>query len=243
MLIFLIIFLLTGCEKKLDIVFVLDVSRSIAGRPSSLKLGDLNFRKVTTFVNNFIRNIRIGPDDSLVGVILFARYAVVNFSVSTYTNKSELEDAIDNLVYSEITNPSHVGTNTPDALNLLRTAGQSGGELRLRNDSSTSKIVVFITDGRANNNNIRENSSKEMDSIDTEIAAERLHESRIYNQIYAVGIQGDHQDINGRQLEAIATDRSLVYNITGFNQQIFEEIQLNLTRLVCRRKYLQNTCV
>ena len=181
--------------------------------------------------------------DSLVGVILFARYAVINFNVSRYTNKSHLEDAIDSLVYSEITNPSHIGTNTPDALNLLRTAGRSGGELRLRDDPSASKIVVFITDGRANNRPITGIRSRDMDSIDTDIAAEQLHESRIYDQIYAVGVQGDNDDINGTQLEAIATDRSLVYNITGFTQQIFEEIQLNLTRFVCRRKYLQNICV
>ena len=220
----------------MDLVFVLDVSKSIGGRNRSLKFGDPNFRNVTTFVNNFIRNIRIGPDDSLVGVILFARYAVVNFNVSRYTNKSHLEDAIDSLVYSEITKPNHIGTNTPHALNLLRTAGRSGGELRLRNDSSTSKIVVFVTDGRANNRPITGIRSRDMDSIDTDIAAEQLHESRIYDQIYAVGIQGDDKDINVTQLEAIATDHSLVYNITGFNQEIFEELQQNLTRLVCRRK-------
>ena len=225
----------------MDLVFVLDVSISIAGggRGNNI-IGNLNFGKITTFVNDFIRNIRIGPDDSLVGVILFARYAVVNFNVSRYTTKSELVNAINSLMYSTITNPNHVGTNTPDALNLLRTAGRSGGNLRLRNDSATSKIAVIITDGRANNRRISNvpnvTRSREMDSIDTEIAAELLHESRIYNQIYTVGIQGDDRDINVTQLEAIATDRSLVYNITGFNQSLFKELQQNLTRLICRRK-------
>ena len=221
----------------MDLVFVLDVSISIAGGGSGNDtIGNLNFKRVTTFVNDFIRNIRIGSNDSLVGVILFAQYAVVNFNVSRYTTKSELVNAINSLMYSKITNPDRKGTNTPDALNLLRIAGRSGGEMRLRDDPTTSKIVVVITDGRANNRPITKNPNRDMDSIDTEIAAERLHESRIYNQIYAVGIQGDDKDINVTQLEAIATDPSLVYNITGFNQRLFEELQHNLTRLICRRK-------
>ena len=226
--------MLTVCEAKLDIVFVLDVSISIGGRDGSL--GDQNFAQVTTFVNEFMRHVRIGPDDSLVGVILFGQYAVVNISLSNYTRKADLVNAIGNLVYSEITNPSHEGTNTPHALDLLRTAGQSGGELRLRDDPTTTKIVIFVTDGRANRRPITRDPNRDMDVIDTEIAAERLHDSRIYDQIYAVGIQGDNRAINGTQLEAIATDHSLVYNITGFTQPVFEELRENLTRLVCRRK-------
>ena len=181
--------MLTVCEAKLDIVFVLDVSISIGGRDGSL--GDQNFAQVTTFVNEFMRHVRIGPDDSLVGVILFGQYAVVNISLSNYTRKADLVNAIGNLVYSEITNPSHEGTNTPHTLDLLRTAGQSGGELRLRDDTTTTKIVIFVTDGRANRRPITRDPNKDMDAIDTEIAAERLHDSRIYDQIYAVGIQGD----------------------------------------------------
>ena len=230
-----IIFLLTVCEAKLDIVFVLDVSISIGGGRND-SLGDQNFANVTTFVNEFIRHVRIGPNDSLVGVILFAQRAVVNISLSNYTRKDDLVNAISNLVYSKITNPSHEGTNTPHALNLLRTAGKNGGELKLRDDPSTTKIVIFVTDGRANRRPITRDPNRDMDAIDTEIAAEQLHDSRIYDQIYAVGIRGDDRDTNETQLEAIATDRSLVYNITGFNQQVFEELRENLTRLVCRRK-------
>ena len=226
--------MLTVCEAKLDIVFVLDVSISIGGRDGNL--GDQNFAQVTTFVNEFIRHVRIGPDDSLVGVILFGQYAVVNISLTNYTRKDDLVNAIGDLVYSDIRNPSHEGTNTPHALDLLRTAGQNGDELRLRDDPTTTKIVIFVTDGRANRRPITRDPNRDMDAIDTEIAAERLHDSRIYDQIYAVGIQGDNRDINGTQLEAIATDLSLIYNITGFTQQVFEELRENLTRLVCRRK-------
>ena len=65
-----------------------------------------------------------------------------------YTTRLELENAINSFVYSTITNPNHVGTNTPHALNLLRTTGRSGCELRLRDDPTTSKTAVIITDGR-----------------------------------------------------------------------------------------------
>ena len=220
----------------MDLIFVLDVSISIrGGRKGSNTIGDQNFGNVTTFVNDFIKEIQIGRNDSLVGVILFAKDAVVNFNLLKHTTKSDLMDAINRLVFSKITKPNHKGTNTPHALRLLKTAGQRGGNLRLRYDSNTSKIVIIITDGRANNRPLGSKSRK-VDSIDTETAAKQLHESGIYNQIYAVGIQGDDKDINVTQLEVIATDRSLVYNITGFNQQLFKELQQNLTRLVCGRK-------
>ena len=224
----------------MDLVFVLDVSISIkGGKKGTDETGDQNFGKVTTFVNDFIKEIQIGQNDSLVGVILFAQRAVVNFNLSRHTTKSDLMDAINNLTYSTITEPDHKGTNTPHALRLLKTAGQHGGNLTLRYDSNTSKIAIIITDGRANNGrklNLSRSESREMDSIDTENAAEQLHESRIYDQIYAVGIQGDDKDINKTQLEVIATDRSHVYSIAGFNQSLFKELQQNLTKLVCGRK-------
>ena len=170
-----------------------------------------------------------------MGKILFARHANISFHVQEHTNEDDLTAAIDSIVYSEIPKLDRTGTNIPEALDLLRTAGQSGGELMFRDDDSVTKVAVFITDGRPNTKDLTGNTQQE-DSQNTEDAAARLHESGIYDQIYAIGIEGN-RNINFRELEFIASDPSLVFILQDFDVDLFEELQRNLTNIVCRRKY------
>ena len=216
----------TACELEADIVFVLDVSKSIGN--------DENFRKVTKFASNMSRIFNIGLNDSLVGMMLFARHSNVHFHVQENTNEDDLTEAIDSIVYSEIPELDRTGTNIPEALDLLRTAGRSGGELRLRDDPTTAKIVVLVTDGRPNTKDLTGNSWQQ-DAQNTENAAARLHESDVYDQVYAIGIRGN-KDINFVELEYIASDPSLVYIIDDFDEQLFESLRQNLTNAVCERK-------
>ena len=207
-------------------MFVLDVSISIGN--------DENFRTVTQFASDMSRFLDIGLNDSLVGMMLFARHSNVHFHAQKYTNKDDLTAAIDSIVYSEIPEPNRTGTNIPEALDLLWTAGRSGGELRLRDNQTTTKIVIFVTDGRTNTKNLTGNSRKQ-DAQNTEDAAARLHESDVYDQVYAIGIQGN-KNINFVELEYIASDPSLVYIIDDFDEQLFESLRQNLTNVVCERK-------
>ena len=135
-------------------MFVLDVSISIGN--------DENFRTVTQFASDMSRFLDIGLNDSLLGMMLFARHSNVYFHVQEHTNENDLIAAIDSMVYSEIPEPDRTGTNIPEALDLLRTAGRSGGELRLRDDPTTAKIVIFITDGRPNTKISQEIHNKKM---------------------------------------------------------------------------------
>ena len=92
---------------------------------------------------------------------------------------------------------------------------------------------MFITDGRYNTKDLIGNSiSKKEDAQNTEDVAARLHESGIYDQVYAVGICGN-KNINFVELEYIASDPSLVYIIDDFDEQQFEVLQQNLTKAVC----------
>ena len=209
-------------------MFVLDVSISIGN--------DENFRTVTQFASDMSRFLDIGLNDSLVGMMLFARHSNVHFHVQEHTNEDDLTEAIDNIVYSEIPELDRTGTNIPEALDLLRTAGRSGGELRLREDPTTAKIVVFVTDGRPNTKDLTGNS-RQQDAQNTEDAAARLHESDVYDQVYAIGIRGN-KNINFVELEYIASDPSLVYIIDDFDEQLFESLRQNLTNAVCERKYI-----
>ena len=222
----------TGCDVKVDIVFVLDISVSIGG--GKQKAADKNFKEVTTFVSNMVQFLNIGPDNSLVGVVLFARDAVINFNVLKYTDMDDLLNAINSLEFGNIKDEIHQTTNTPAALNLLRAQGHNDGALRLRYDGS-SHIVVFVTYGEANTSEVTGNSRKK-DAENTEIAARDLHESNIYSQIYSVGIRGKNNEINKTQLEVIASHPSLAYTINDFDKQIFEELRVILINLICKSK-------
>ena len=228
MLINNVYYLFTVCELKTDFVFVCDVSISIGN--------DDNFNIIRNFVHGVSNFLTIGPNDNLVGKILFARHANVSFHVQEHTNAEDLTAAIDSIVYSEIPELDRTGTNTPEALDLLRTAGRPGGELRFRTDPDVTRVAIFITDGRPNTKDLTGNSRTE-DAENTEDAAARLHESGIYDQIYIIGIQGN-KNINFRDLGFIASDPSLVIVAQDFDAVLFEELEKNLTNLLCARKYL-----
>ena len=222
--------LFTACELITDFVFLSDVSLSIDN--------DENFDVIKNFINSIGNFLEISPKDNLVGQILFARHANVNFSVQEHTNVDSLTRAVDSIVYSEIPELDRTGTNIPEALDLLRTAGRSGGELRLRDDDSVAKVAVFITDGRPNTKDLNGDSNR-VASQKTEDAAARLHESGIYDQVYAIGIRGN-KDINFRELAFIASDPSLVFIVQDFDAELFEELQRDLTNIFCTGKYIQN---
>ena len=217
----------------MDIIFVIDISKSIG--QGNQHTAELNFDQIKGFLLNVVNFLSIGPDiiNSLVGVVEFARWADIRFSVSEYANKSDLQTAIRNLKYGNINNLTHVTTNTPDALKLLRIEGRAGGALGLRDDAD--HIVVFITDGRANTKK-RTGNSRTTDAMNTEIEADLLYSSDIYDQIYSVGIRGKNDDINETQLRVITTDPSLAVTLEDFTPDQLEVFRQNLITQVCGRK-------
>ena len=199
-------------------LFVLDTSISINN--------EQNFAVMKDFVKNTADLININANDSLAAVVLFAGNASIRFSLTEYTNKNSFQTAVDDIKYEEV---KQVGTNTPDALNLLRLAGQDG-RLGLRND--TIKIVVLITDGRPNLKHL--NISNNQATTDTQEAATRLHNSGIYDQIYSVGIEGNKPI--GKVLDLIANPPSLVFSIIGFDATLFQQLTQDFTSSFCNGK-------
>ena len=207
----------------MDGVFVLDVSLSI--------FDDTNFNLMKDLVKSTFPLVNVSPECSHAAVILFASDAWIRFDLNEHTDINSLTNAVDEIVYSAIPADRRTGTNTPDALDLLRTAGQSS-MLGLRDDFI--HICVFITDGRPNLKHIDENINQVEANQITEVAGNRLHDAEIYDQIYAIGIEGTKP--LGQTLEFIADPESLVFPIAGFNETLFEQLGRQIAEEFCNRK-------
>ena len=200
---------------KLDVVFVLDTSVSIKTEE--------NFGTMRDFLKNTADIISISLNDSLAAVVLFAGSAWIRFSLTEYTDLNSFRSAVNDIKYKEV---KQKGTNTPDALNLLRIAGQDG-RLGLRND--TVKVVVMITDGRPNLKHL--NIPRGQATADTKEAATKLYDSGIYDYVYSIGIEGTRHI--GRVLNFIAYPPSLVFLLTGFDATLFQQLTNNFTLSFC----------
>ena len=208
-----------GCKIPcMDGVFVLDISISIND--------DDNFNLIKNFVTSTFPVVNISAECSHAAVILFARDATIRFDLNEYTDVTSLTNAVNEIVYSEIDEQTRTGTNTPSALDLLRTAGLDG-RLGLRDDFV--HIGVIITDGRPHLNH--QDISRPEASKLTRIAAKKLHEVEIYNQIYAVGIEGNKP--LGNSLKYVADPKELVFYIAGFNEVLFDELRRNIFKEIC----------
>ena len=206
----------------MDGVFVLDISISIKN--------DDNFNLIKNFVTTTFPAVSISEECSRAAVILFARDAVIRFDLNEYTNVTSLTNAVNEIVYSEIDREIRTGTNTPSALDLLRIAGLDG---RLGLRDGFVHIGVVITDGRPNLNHlpsIPKSKAREL----TETAGNRLHEAKIYDQIYAIGIKGNKK--LGDTLKYIADPEELVFSIDEFNEELFAELRRNISRQFCDRE-------
>ena len=211
-----------GCTIPcMDGVFVLDVSISINN--------DDNFNLIKNFVTSTFPVLNISAECSHAGVILFAKDAMIRFNLNQYTDVTSLTNAVNGIVYSEIDEETRAGTNTPSALDLLRIAGLDG---RLGLRDGFVHIGVVITDGRPNLNHL--NISKDEANELTETAGNRLHEAEIYDQIYAIGIEGNKP--LGDTLRFIADPEELVFPIAGFDDKLFAELRRNISREFCNRK-------
>ena len=186
----------------------------------------------------------IGENNVLFSLILFARQANIIFDISQHTNIADLIRAISQISYYDTPELSRTGTNIPEALDLLREAGQDG-RLRLRPDA-VYRHVVFITDGRPNTISLTEErigrrlrgrerrEQLDRDANNSVIAARRLHESGIYNDTVAIGIRGQ-RGVDIVELDSIASRPDLRFEIQSFTTEAFQAVIRRLSEEFCDR--------
>ena len=95
---------------------------------------------------------------------------------------------------------------------------------------------MFITDGRPNLNYLKPPKIDETEADQmTERAGRLLHDANIYDQIYAIGIQGEKGEIRDTP-RFIADPPELTFLIANFSQERFDEAAENITRQFCDRE-------
>ena len=193
--------MVSDCEiAGVDLVFVLDSSSSI---------GSTNFFKIIEFVSKVVNALKIGPTRSQVGIVVYSTNVSIPFNLNTYSNKTSLLSAIDDISYIG------GGTDTAQALRVLVSHGFSGARPPAE---GVPQVAMVITDGVSND---RQQTIQE---------ATLLHQTSITT--YAVGIGG----ANISELNEIASTKNgekLVRFINSFNAEELLTLQEDLRKQAC----------
>lgn len=113
--------------KPADVIFAIDTSNSIWP-------GD--FRKQVDFVRDVTTLFTIGPQNMMVGILTYAESPRLQFHLSSYTEKKDVIEAIDN-----IGQDGGYVTRTAEALRYIRERSfrESAGARR-----NVTKVLCFI---------------------------------------------------------------------------------------------------
>uniref|UniRef100_A0A1X7SKR6 VWFA domain-containing protein n=2 Tax=Amphimedon queenslandica TaxID=400682 RepID=A0A1X7SKR6_AMPQE len=193
--------ILQNCSvNALDLYFVMDASGSV---------GSSNFQLMKNFVYNIANSFNVGSDSVRVGVMSFASSNSYHFHLNTYTAKSSVLTAINNLPYSG------GGTNTAGALDGMRTIGFSTSNGARPSSQGVPRVGIVITDGRSNSYSA------------TIAAANNVHNAGII--VFAIGIAGANQN----ELNAIASQLSYVSFLSSFSLTLLNSLQYTISQESC----------
>ena len=112
------------------------------------------------------------------------------------------------------------GTNTADALDLLRQQGYTSTNGGRPLSQAVPRIAVVITDGQSN------------DPGATVSAATSVHDEGI--TVFSVGVGSG---FNNDELVAIASNPSFVSTLSGFDTSQFEALQTTISNEACTSEY------
>lgn len=159
---------------------------------SSGSIGQENWYRVLNFTQTVVEGLDVGPFDIHVGLITYGTKAYPHFYLNQTTTKQAVLDAIENVAWRD------QETNTSGALWFMRDrmfTFEAGDRPRAPN------LAIVMTDGESNRDQ----------HLTIKIADEINAEGRI--TMYAIGVGSQ---ISGRELNAIATNSSYVFNVTDF---------------------------
>jgi len=197
-----------------DVVIALDISRSV---------DEPEFENLQRFVVRVVETLDIGPQQSLVGVIFFARNSQFEIHLNEFNDKARLVEAINDLRLE-----TKRGTRFIPVLNLLEFSANNES-LGFRPDFPN--VAVIVTDGRANDNQAKLIST-----------AKNFHESVDFT-VYAVGVEGN-KGANLTELRVISGNPETAFLIGDLNNQdSFENLEQALIEQLCAPQSKDNLYV
>ncbi|XP_054841378.1 matrilin-2 isoform X2 [Eublepharis macularius] len=120
-------------NKQLDLVFVIDSSRSV--RP-------YDFEKVKEFILTILQFLDIGPDVTRVGLIQYGSTVKHEFSLKTFRKRQEVERAVKRMMHLA------TGTMTGLAIQYAMNIAFSESEGARPLNQNVPRIIMIVTDGR-----------------------------------------------------------------------------------------------
>ena len=192
-----------------DIMFVLDISDS---------LRDEHLKEALGFVEEFAQNLIIGRRDDRVGVVLFGDYGHEMFTMSDYTKKQDLLQAIRELTDYAITLRRNNGIQTTNTSHgLAKTTAMFQSDTRQSN--TVYRVAIVVSDGVSNDPDATIKEAQILRNITPPVL------------VYTIGVGG----VNRKEMRAIASDYDHYTNLNNFDpeglrrlrKQQFEDICLN----------------
>ncbi|NXL10281.1 MATN2 protein, partial [Mesembrinibis cayennensis] len=120
-------------NKHLDLVFIIDSSRSV--RP-------YDFEKVKEFILTILQFLDISPDATRVGLIQYGSTVKHEFSLKTFRRKQDIERAVKRMMH--LATGTMTGLAIQYAVNIAFSESEGARPLK----QNVPRIIMIVTDGR-----------------------------------------------------------------------------------------------
>ena len=123
------------CNNAIDVMFVVDASRSV---------GFDNFQKQLDFMKELVQAYDIGPGPNQVqfGAITFDSKVYNQFNMGTFSNKTSLTTAISGIIYTEWHTHTYLALDYVRTNSFTTAAGYRPG---------VPNVAIVLTDGESSN--------------------------------------------------------------------------------------------
>ena len=186
---------------------VLDVSVSVHHQNGTVAA-------IKRFTRNIVRELEIGQQSTLVGIVFFAENATFNITLNQYTTNDSLLQAINNISY-----PEKRGTRFVRVLQLLN-ATANNQSLGFRPDFKN--VGIIVTDGRSKN-----------EPKNLEETAEMFHNSGVYDLLFAVGVS---DRVDKTELEIITNNKETAVLLDNIDDRAFDNLQQTVIQQLCEEQ-------
>ena len=173
----------TGCDGKVDVVFLVDSSNSMIGLSP---FGDplYAWRQHQTFLKQVVSQLPVGSE-SRVGLVTYATTPHLVFHFQQHSTSINVQDAI------SLASFQGGNTNSAAALRAVRET------LTLQAESRSRRVVVALTDGLTN-----------MEESMTELEAVWLRAQGA--EIFAIAVSREHDPVELMHMASSPYDRHII---------------------------------